>query len=63
MDKHELDTTILKTILVQDIGTIANIVQAASEYSEGTMTARLSTAYYEVTNQDPGAETDMIGLR
>lgn len=58
---REMDTLLLESILSQEIGTIACIIQAASEL-EGTMHERLSKAYYELTNQDPGAETDGIGL-
>lgn len=54
------DTNLLLAILKLDVGTIANVVQAASEL-EGTLHERLSKAYYELTNQDPGAETDDIG--
>jgi hypothetical protein len=56
------DDLLLQTILTCDVGTIANIVQAASELT-GTMFERLSKAYYEVTNKDPGANTGWIGLR
>lgn len=45
------DTTLLKAILDQDIGTIANIVQSASELT-GPMSERLSKAYHEVTGTD-----------
>lgn len=55
------DTTLLRAILACDTGTIANIVQAAAELP-GTMSVRLSVAYYEITNRDPGAATDTIGL-
>ncbi len=61
-EEQAIDTLLLKTILVEEIGTIANIIQAASEL-EGTMTLRLSVAYYECTNQDPGADSDTIGLK
>jgi hypothetical protein len=56
------DDTLLRAILACDVGTIANIVQAASELP-GTMSERLSRAYYELTNNDPGAESGWIGLR
>lgn len=59
---NEEDTLLLTTMLDLPVGTIANVVQAASEL-EGTLHERLSKAYYELTNQDPGAETDEIGLR
>ena len=59
---NEEDTLLLMAILDLQVGTIANVIQAASEL-EGTLHERLSKAYYELTNQDPGAETDGIGLR
>lgn len=59
--QQELDTIVLKIILAQDVGTIANIVQAASELP-GSMAARLAMGYYEITNTDPGAEDDVIRL-
>jgi hypothetical protein len=55
------DDLLLAAILDQDIGTIANIIQAAKEL-EGTLSERLSKAYYELTNQDPEADTGTIGL-
>ncbi len=55
------DDLLLAAILDCDIGTIANIVQAASE-NEGSLFDRLSKAYYELTNQDPVAEHDLISL-
>jgi hypothetical protein len=56
------DDMLLTAILAEDVGTIANIVQAASELT-GTMSERLAKGYYELTNRDPGADTDTIGLR
>jgi len=53
------DDLLLDAIYACDDGTILNIVQAAREL-EGTLSERLSKAYYELTNQDPGAETDII---
>lgn len=61
MSTEDLDTLLLATILAEDVGTIANIIQAAAELS-GTMSERLSSGYYEMTNKDPDAETDIIGL-
>lgn len=49
--------------MLKGYGTLINILQAASEQGEGTMTARLATGYYELTNRDPGAKTDEIRLR
>lgn len=58
------DDLLLQAILAEDVGTIACIVQAASELpSDLTLSERLSKGYYELTNRDPGAETDEIGLR
>lgn len=56
------DDVLLEAILAEEIGTIANIVQAALE-NEGTLSERLAKGYYELTNRDPGADTDVIGLR
>lgn len=58
----DMDDMLLKAILAQEIGTIANIIQAASEL-EGTLYERLSGGYYELTNTDPRARTDEIGLK
>jgi hypothetical protein len=55
------DTMLLQVILAEEIGTIANIIQAAAEL-EGSLHERLSAAYYELTNRDPAAETDIIRL-
>lgn len=55
------DDVLLRAILAEDDGKIACIVQAALE-NEGTLAERLSKGYYELTNRDPGAETDVIGL-
>ena len=49
------DDLLLKAILDLDIGSIANVVQAASEV-EGSMSERLSYAYYEITNKDDGGD-------
>lgn len=56
------DEMLLAAILAEDTGTIANIVQAASELT-GTLAERLAKGYYELTNRDPGANTDEIGLK
>jgi hypothetical protein len=45
------DTLLLQAVLQEDVGTIANVVQAASEL-EGTLYDRLSKAYHEVTGND-----------
>lgn len=58
------DDLLLQAILDQPIGTIANIVQAALEYSDLALplNERLSRAYRELTNTDPAAFTDEIRL-
>lgn len=56
------DQLLLQAILAEDDGTILNILQAAAELP-GTIYDRLSMAYYELTNRDPGAETNEIGLQ
>lgn len=61
-DIVERDTLLLTTILAQDIGTIANIIQVTSEYDDGDLYDRLSQAYYELTNNDSDPDT-MIRLR
>lgn len=58
----DMDSMMLRAILAEDVGTIANIVQAASEL-EGTLFERMSKGYYELTNHDPRADTDEIRLR
>lgn len=55
------DDMLLKAILDLDLGNIANVVQAASEV-EGTLSERLSYAFYEITNRDDGGN-DMIRLK
>jgi hypothetical protein len=57
-----LDTVLLQAIMAQPNNKIPDIVQAALE-NEGTLYDRLSKGYYELTNQDPGADSDGIGLR
>lgn len=61
-EQEEMDTVLLEVILAEETGTIANIIQAASEL-EGSLYERLSAGYYELTNKDPGADTDGIGLK
>lgn len=58
------DDLLLQAILDQPIPTIANIVQAAYEYSDLNLplNERLSRAYRELTNTDPAALTDSIRL-
>lgn len=60
MAKH--DELLLKAILDLPNGTILNLVQAAAELP-GNLEERFGRAYYELTNKDPGAETDWIGLK
>lgn len=59
------DDLLLDAIYAESAGTILCIFQAAREYKDLnlTMSERLSKAYYELTNRDPGADTDVIGLR
>lgn len=45
------DDVLLSVILVEEIGTIACIIQTAGEL-RGTMSERLAMAYYELTNKD-----------
>lgn len=50
--------------MLNGYGTLLNIIQAAVELDEeGTIYDRLSAAYYELTNRDPGADDDEIRLR
>jgi hypothetical protein len=49
-----VEEILLRAILAESDGSILNIVQAASEL-QGDMYNRMSKAYYEVTNKDPGA--------
>ena len=56
------------TDMLKGYGTLINIIQAAIEQPDAlgqplTMHDRLSLAYYELTNDDPGADTDSIRLR
>jgi hypothetical protein len=66
-EDNERNTLLLRTILDQEPGTIANIVQAATEYDDwqppGTLYDRLSAAYHELTNTDPEAPNTQIRLR
>lgn len=53
--------------MLKGYGTLINILQAASELHElldnPTLHARLSAAYYELTNNDPPDDDTMIRLR
>jgi hypothetical protein len=56
------------TNMLTSYGTLLNIIQAAIEQPDAlnqplTLHDRLSLAYYELTNNDPGADTDSIRLR
>lgn len=66
-EDNERNTLLLRTILDQEPGTIANIIQAATEYDDwqppGTLYDRLSAAYHELTNTDPSAPDTEIRLR
>lgn len=66
-EDNERNTLLLNSILDQDLGTMANIIQAATEYDDwqppGTLYARLQSAYYELTNTDPSAPDTQIRLR
>jgi hypothetical protein len=55
------DELLLQAILDRPNGDILNIVSLAAEH-EGDLNERLSKAYYEVTNNDPGAGDQIIGL-
>lgn len=56
------------TDMLKGYGTLINVLQAAVEMPDAfgrpmTLHDRLSTAYYELTNDDPGADTDSFRLR